>query len=81
MGTTLSVILLQTKRIEEALPEHMLNDYLFSPSRQTTDKVLAEAAGKPVLHLQQYSATYASSSQKATSRNALHAQKDGTKGT
>lgn len=71
MRTTLSVFLLQTKRIEEALLEHMINDYLFSRSRQTTDKVLAEAAGKPVLHLQQDSATYAPSSQKVTSRNAL----------
>lgn len=67
-----SPFLLQTKRIKEALPKHMINDYLFTPSRQTTDKALAEAAGKPVLELQQDSAAYASYSQKVTPRNALH---------
>ena len=55
----------------------MINDYLFTPSRQTTDKALAEAAGKPVLELQQDSAAYASYSQKVTPRNALHAQRAG----
>ena len=72
-----SPFLLQTKRIKEILPKYMINDYLCTPSRQTTDKALAEAAGKPVLELQQDSAAYASYSQKVTSRNALHAQRAG----
>ena len=67
---------LQTKQIKLALCKHMIHDCFMNPSRETTDKALAEAAGKPVLELLSDAPAYASYKQKATpawhAQNAMH---------
>ncbi|CAK0733037.1 hypothetical protein CVIRNUC_000217 [Coccomyxa viridis] len=53
-----------TKQIKQALCKHMIHECFMGPSRETTDKALAEAAGKPVLELLKNSPAYASYKQK-----------------
>ena len=70
--TSCSACLLQRQRIKEALLDHMIYAPFLHPGKETTDKALAQAAGRPVLELVADSKSYVSFSHRVSAaRNTL----------